>query len=264
MSTPLDTARNDVTKSNFAEWYLLQKLPIRRIAHRLSCDPKTVKRYLLQFGIQLRSREEAYACRIITRSAGRPRYPKHDFNGPVALKAYLIGFRLGDLSVYRGSPGPFCQTIEVRGRTTQQSQVQLFKELFGPYGHVTQCRPDRDGGIHLIAYVNRTFDFLLPKHDVVEPWIRANATCAAAFAAGYIDAEGSFHLTTSSTGLRKAAFAVATQDHQILTWMHQWCQVVGVSCPPPKLALRRGTPRPFSLNKDHWILQVSVRTRLFA
>lgn len=256
MTAALIKVRADITKSNLVDLYVSKKLPIRRIAQRLGCDPNTAKRYLLLFGIPLRTPQEAYACRIVTRPGGRIRYPRRDFDGSLALKAYLIGFRLGDLSVYRSSAGPLSRTIEVRGRTTKQVQVQLFRELFEPYGHVYQSHPDRNGGIHLIAYVNRSFEFLLPKHDFVEPWIQADPSCAAAFAAGYTDAEGSFYVTTTRTGLRKSAFAAATQDRQILIWMHRWFKSVSISCPPPKLALRRGTPRQFSLNKDHWILQV--------
>lgn len=262
MTIALSRVRTDITKPYFHDLYIVKKLPIRRISEQLGCDPNTVKRYLLLFGIPLRTREEAYAYRVVTRVGGRSWYSKRDFDGTWAFKAYLIGFRLGDLSVYQSSNGPFSRTIEVRGRTTQQAQIQLFKELFEPYGHVSQSRPDRNGAIHLIAYVNRSLDFLLPKHDVVEPWIRSRASCATAFAAGYIDAEGSFYLTTSRTGSRTATFAVATQDCQILTWMHQWFRAMNIQCQPPKLSLRRGTQRRFSLNKDHWLLRVTRKDAL--
>ena len=263
MSIALIHTRPDITKPHFTELYVLKKLPIRRTGEYLGCDPQTVKHYLRLFGIPLRSRKQAYACRIITRAGQHSHYPKRDFDGTQALKAYLIGFRLGDLSVYRSSAGPFCRTIEVRGRTTQQAQVDLFKELFEPYGHINSTNIDRNGGIYLVAYLNLSFDFLVPKADVVEPWIQADAACAVAFIAGYLDAEGSFHITASTrTGLRKSVCAVATQDYEILTWMHRWFRSAGIRCQPPKLSLRRGTPRPFSLNKDYWILQVPRKDAL--
>lgn len=262
MAEPLTATRTDVNHETLSELYIAQKWSAKRVARHFQCDPNTVRKYLSFFGIPLRTRREAYACRPFTWSPARLRHNKRDFDGPLSFKAYLMGFRLGDLTVYQSSLGPNCRTIEVRGRTTQHAQIQLFRELFEPYGHIYQSRPDAHGGIHLIAYVNRSFDFLLPKQDAVEPWIQADPACALAFSAGYIDAEGSFNITITRTGLGKSVFAVATQDRQILQWMHGWLRSVGVPCPPPKLALRRGTPRMFSLNKDHWILQVARKASL--
>lgn len=262
MTLALISTSTEINELNLKELYLDKKLSVRRVGEHLGCDPNTAKKYLLLFGIPLRTRSEAYACRLLTRAGGRTRHAKRDFDGTPAQKAYLIGFRLGDLSVYPASSGPFNRMLEVRGRTTQQAQIKLFRELFEPYGHVAQSHPDSNGGVHLIGYLNRSFDFLLPKQDLVEPWIQANASCAAAFAAGYIDAEGSFYVTRTQTRLRVGAFAVASQDYHILTWMHQWACSLGISCRPPKLAIRRGTPRQFSLNKDYWIFQIARKESL--
>ena len=50
--------------------------------------------------------------------------------------------------------------------------------------------------VHRKAVIfQKLFDFLLPKHDAVPLWIRQNPRCAVAFVAGYIDAEGSFHIS---------------------------------------------------------------------
>ena len=248
--------RHDISKPLLQKLYHRQKLSSVAIATRFSCDPTTILNHLRSFGLSVRTLHDASRYKTFSTFPGRITYPKRDFDGDQAHKAYLIGFRLGDLTVRPVSGGSYSQTLEICSRSTRPEQLQLFRRLFDGYGHLYESRPDQHGAVGQICYVNRSFDFLLPKQDTVEQWIRVDPRCAVAFAGGYIDAEGSFYITTTPTQLRKSMFAVATQDRQILTWMHQWFQSVGITCPPPKLALRRGTPRPFSLNKDHWILQV--------
>jgi hypothetical protein len=249
-----------VSASILNELYWNQKLSSLAIAKRFSCDPATIRARIRSYGLRLRTRQEAYLYQPYTLPR-QSRYPKRDFDGDNARKAYLIGFRLGDLTVNPSSNGPYSQTIEVKCRTTQPEQIRLFKRLFAGYGHFHQCT-DRHGAVYLICYLNRSFEFLLPKRDLVEPWIRQNGVCATAFAAGYIDAEGSFHLTTTRTGLKKAVFALASQDRAILSWFHEWLQSVGVRCQPLKLSIRKGTPRQFTLNKDYWVMQVHRKDAL--
>jgi len=253
--------RTDITKSLLQELYCDKKVSSYTIARRLSCDATTIRNRLRHFGLPVRTPKESYCYRTFTRVPGRTFYPKRDFDGDAARKAYLIGFRLGDLTVNLSSDGPYSQTIEVKGRTTRPEQIHLFKQLFASYGHFHQCT-DRHGAVYLVCYLNRSFDFLLPKRDLVEPWIRENRICATAFAAGYIDAEGSFHLVTTRTALKTAGFALASQDRAILSWFHEWLQSVGVRCRPLKLSIRKGTPRQFTLNKDHRVLQVHRKDAL--
>lgn len=246
---------DDAMKLLLQELYIKQKLSSSAIAKQLSCDPATVRNRLRALGLPVRTQREAYQYRIFTRFPGRIIYPKRNFDGDTAHKAYLIGFRLGDLTATVCS-GPYSKTIEVKGRTTRSEQIRLFRNLFSGYGHLAQRQPDRHGAVHLTCYLNRSFDFLLPKQDGVEPWIGRDPRCAAAFVAGYIDAEGSFHISTKKTGLKKAVFALASQDREILNWCYRWFQSIGVECPRPKISLHRGTKRMFKLNKDYWILQV--------
>ncbi len=206
----------------------------------------------------------SFACdkRLFNKFPGRILYPKRDFDGSAAQKAYLIGFRLGDLYVTKVSNGPYCQTIQITCRTTKFVQIRLFRRLFQEYGHLYECKPDKQRAFGLTFYVNRSFDFLLPKQDHVEAWIQENPECAAAFAAGYIDAEGSFHLVKQKSGLSKAVFALASQDKNILAWFHSWFMRQQILCATPKLAIPKGTLRQFRLNKDYWILQVHRKDAL--
>ena len=254
--------RHDISKPLLQKLYHRQKLSSVAIAKRFSCAPTTILNHLRSFGLSVRTLRDASRYKTFSTFPGRITYPKRDFDGDQARKAYLIGFRLGDLPVRPVCGGSYSQTLEISSRSTRPEQLQLFKQLFDGYGHLYESRPDRHGAVGQIHYVNRSFDFLLPKQDAVEQWIRDDARCAVAFAAGYIDAEGSFHIVQTKTGLRKAVFALASQDRRILHWCHDWFQRVGVRCQPPKLAIPQGTPRTFSLNRDYWILQVHRKDAL--
>lgn len=251
-----------LTRALLQELYVEQKLSSSVIAKRFLCHPTTVRNRLRRFGLPVRTLLEADRYRINTRSPGQIKYPRRDFGEGAPQQAYLIGFRRGDLTAKLSNNGPHAQTIEIQCRTTQFPQAQLFKSLFAEYGHIHESPPDRHGALYLTAYVNRSFEFLLPKHDSVEDWIRGNHECAVAFAAGYIDAEGSFHTYRAKTNLIKSAFAIASQDRNVLCWMHEWLLAVDVPCPPPKLSIPKGAPRQFSLNKDYWILQVHQKRSL--
>jgi len=67
-------------------------------------------------------------------------YEKRPFSGSLEEKAYMIGFRLGDLNVYK--PYKNSQIYVVRCHTTLQDQVEVIQSLFSPYGGVKICQSD--------------------------------------------------------------------------------------------------------------------------
>src|SRR4029078_8451083 len=114
-----------------------------------------------------------------------------DFSGDLTEKAYLVGFRQGDLHVALEG-----NTIVVKCTSTRSEQVELFRLLFETYGHVftdeaTLARRRRQS-IGMMARINRTFDFLLPKQDLLPEWVRDSEETLFAYFAGYVDAEGYF------------------------------------------------------------------------
>ncbi len=95
-------------------------------------------------------------------------HPRHSFSGNQAEKAYLIGFRLGDLNVRMDLPTS--KTIHVRCGTTIPAQVDLIRGLFEPYGHVN-TRKGTIGETQVECHLDMSFDFLLPKEDRVPDWV---------------------------------------------------------------------------------------------
>src|SRR3989344_7759058 len=104
--------------------YHVKGLSTYSIARRLQCSAGTIENRLEEFHIQKKSN-----------SLARMKYQKKDFDGASTDRAYLIGFRIGDLNVYKTSPK--AETIVVRCHTTQKEQVDVLKQVFGSFGRVS-------------------------------------------------------------------------------------------------------------------------------
>lgn len=90
---------------------------------------------------------------IKTRGNLHRKFHKHDhkfpFSGNCEEKAYLIGFRLGDLNAYHTS-----QVVVIRGSTTKPAQAKLIERLFKYYGGVKTTLAKR-GTIEQCIYFAR-------------------------------------------------------------------------------------------------------------
>lgn len=158
-------------------------------------------------------------------SASRMKYRKFDFSGNLAEKSYMLGFRLGDLNVYQTSK--LSELIVVRCNTTQEVQITLIKNMFSRYGKVTISIGKKYTNIN--CFLNKSFEFLLPKSKKVPTWIDSDDQFIAAFIAGYTDAEGNFILNQ-----KRARFKIDSYDEDILKWMTdrlmKWDILVKIRC----------------------------------
>jgi len=107
--------------------------------------------------------------------------------------------------------------------------------------------------------MNSTFSFLIPKVDDVPDWIRSSNSYSLAFAAGYIDAEGSFFVTGAA-----GRFSISSYDRNIIHWLHDWFIESGIECRPPNIAGHAGALRPNGsiYKKDVWALHVDRKKSL--
>ncbi len=165
-----------VTKEQLEHWYFELHMTSIEIAEQLGCNDRHVREMMSKLGIKLRGKSEAAI-----------EYPCQPFSGDLAEKAYLIGFRLGDLNVYKDMAGS--HRISVRSSTTVKEQIDLIRGLFEPYGHV-HFRKGTIGETQIECRLDSSFEFLLPKEDCIPEWVQENDDCFWAFAAGYTDAEG--------------------------------------------------------------------------
>lgn len=139
----------------------------------------------------------------------KPRYKRSDFDGTLEEKAYLIGFRLGDLCIRKTHPNS--PTIRASTNSTKKEQIELVQKLFHRYGHVKVIGPDKNGATNVRAFLNNSFGFLMPKSGV-EAWILKSKKYSLAFFAGYVDAEGCFSINYR----KQPVFAINSQDKEIM------------------------------------------------
>lgn len=280
----------DLPENLAREWYTEQQLSIAAIAQRLGCSETAVRNKLAQYGIKrrmpwahnavklskdelhqlyeeegftLEAIAEAYDCSAATvsrkmsklgiqaRPPWRTRYPRHSFSGDPLEKAYLVGFRLGDLTVRQAE-----LSIEVITTTICQEQIELMHELFDCYGHVYEHRKP-DGRVFMQVRLNKTFGFLLPKKDCVPDWVLASDEWFFAYLAGYIDADGSIRIV----GNHSARLDIQSYDSgfQKDTWKQLTAQ--GFSLSEPTVVVAAGYINVVGImrNKDTWGLNVHRR-----
>lgn len=234
----------DISCEKLRTLYIEKQLTFAEIAKQYQCSPVTIHKRLKACGIQARpSGGSVYE------------YPKRDFDGSLYEKAYLIGFRLGDLHVEVGN-----WAIRVRCTSTHHEQIDLVRELFEQYGGIWISEPKTRRGTGITAHLNRSFDFLLPHEDEIDQWILNDDDLFAAFWAGYVDAEGSFIVSGN-----RAYFKVDSGDKGIL---HQaWMRFVnlGLEFPEPNLVRASGTwisQFQLSSQRDLWRLATEKKATL--
>ena len=229
------------------ELYLEKRVSASAIARRVGCSRQHVVNRLGELRIPLRSLADACT-----------RYPKVRFNGNAIERAYLIGFRTGDLHVKRLNSGG-C-TIWVETASTRAEQIQLFLKLFQPYGHCWVGGLKKSGARGVHALVDESFEFLLLKPNRISPEILRSRQRFAAFLAGYVDAEGHFGVYDSGPVL-----AIQSYDRDILVQIFRELRRLGIPCLRPWVAALPGTltnRNGYSNKKTVWRLSVARRQTL--
>lgn len=229
----------ELSKRELRNLYLKRKLSSPVIAKKFNCSPAFVRNKLREYDIPVRSLQEALPL------SNKPHYQRYDFSKNMEEKAYLIGFRSGDLYASRLSQ----ETIYVSMNSTKRAQHNIFKSLFSKYGHVWEGQPNRIKVVSTGCRLNNTFGFLLDKKDLINSWILKRPNCFAAFLAGYSDAEGTFCLCKG-----KGVFSIRSQDKNILRQIRSKLIKLEIFLRPPQIVRRKGTRdiRGTISNKDIW------------
>ncbi|MEK9178428.1 MAG: hypothetical protein AAB801_01460, partial [Patescibacteria group bacterium] len=194
------------------------------------------------------------------------KYKKTDFSGNPIEKAYMIGFRLGDLNVYN-----LKNIVQVRCSSTIRQQISLIRKLFSNYT-VPKTRKSLDKKYKIpktdiVCLLNKSFSFLIPKEDKIPNWILKDRTLFFSFFAGYADAEGCFyfHKPGKSGKTKIAGFEIQTQQKNIIWQLWKNAQKHGVIAPLPKISVKAGYQRPNGNknNKDMWRIEVARKDSLW-
>jgi hypothetical protein len=174
--------RIKLTKKFLEKVYLKQKLSTWGIEKKYGVSRSTVFTALKRFDIPTRTIAQSHIL-----------YPRNNFSGDLLEKAYLIGFALGDLRV-RNHNKKLSETISIACGSTKQAQIDLIESLFTSYGRVWIGQKNQRGVINIEAFVNKSFDFLLPAERDYQ-WCSLRKKHFFAFLAGFTDAEGSFFIS---------------------------------------------------------------------
>ncbi|HEX9721998.1 MAG TPA: hypothetical protein VGA53_01915 [Candidatus Paceibacterota bacterium] len=231
----------DLTKERLQNWYLVQKLSTWEIQKRYGYPRGTVHRKLREYEIRRRSYSESHIV-----------YQRKDFDGSLQEKAYLIGFRIGDLRARRKG-----DTIHVDCASTKESQIKLIESLFRKYGHIWTGKPNYHGATQIEANLNLSFKFLLSKKT--PRWIFRSKNYFAPFLAGFTDAEGCISL---SDGM--AYYVLGNYNYHLLFEIHNQLIKLGIQCPKMILSQTKGYVGKdgYGHNEDYLSLRISRKVSL--
>jgi len=240
--------------------YETKRLSLYQIAKIYGCYPSVIFNKLLKYEIQRRNLSESIKLTNETRceniAKAVTKYPKKDFSGSFLEKAYLIGFRLGDLHVRKNKYG---KTIFVQTWTTKTEQIKLMKKLFSKYGHILILKRKNDNNNGFTCYLNLTFSFLLIKEDKIEDWILKNNDYFLSFFGGYIDAEGHFGVSKNY-----GSFSIGTYDKNIIHQIYEKLIYMDIKTPEPRINVKAGytDKRGVITHKDLWGFKIRRKKEL--
>lgn len=231
----------EISKEELEELYVKRGLSTWEIEKQFGVPRGTVYRRLKKAGIILRNIAVSHII-----------YKRKDFSGDLAEKAYLIGFRLGDLRVRKASKTG--ETISIECGTTKEEQLDLVKELFQDYGPVWISKKNRKGARNIGANLSMSFSFLLSKF--AESWLFDKEEQFFPFLAGFTDAEG--HIGCSK-GL--ARYSLGNYDIKLLKRIREALFKFGVECRKISISKRKGRPTTegYTYNADYAILEIGKK-----
>jgi len=236
--------RNDISKKLLEDLYLKKKLSVQKTATLLKAGLNTIKRKLKTYNIKTRSVIEA-----------NTKYVKLPFSGNLKEKAYILGFRTGDLSVIKTG-----NCIRVVGGTTHPAQVKLIKALFEKYSKITmhegRIKSDDRKFWVLSCSLDKSFEFLLEKPQEIPKWILNDNNLFYSFLAGYADAEGYWGIYRKNHGngiyskKMKVRFQILSGDKIVLNQLYKKLKEFGFH-PNFLLSCKSGYHKS---NKDLYVL----------
>lgn len=237
------TPRVHVTKSQLEKLYLQEKLSTWKIEKALAIPRGTVYRKLIEFSIPVRDRSDSHVI-----------HRKKDFSENPIEKAYLVGFRIGDLGVRKCYVNS--KVICVATGSTIPAQIALVKKLFKRYGYVW-IKEAANKKINTYVMLNQSFTFLLSKE--FPTWAAQDKATFFSFLAGFSDAEG-----TISAARGMAYYSLGNYDSALLHLICRNLQKFGIACNKPLSDRRQGqlSSQGYPYRANYWTLRVSAKKDL--
>ena len=243
----------DISEKILKYLYKKCKFSHKQIAKKFKCSKSAIEKLMNKYKIKSRSLSESQMI-----------YTKSNFSKNLTEKAYLVGFRLGDLYIK-----PVKLQIQMSCSSSRYNQIILIKSLFERYSTVIITRKRIIKGKRIWdirCLLNKSFKFLIPKKDNIESWILKNKKLFVSFWAGYIDAEG--HIFTKiykNSKTSYSGFEVQSYDKNILLQSWQKLNELGIKCRKPKINKLKGYTQKNGLinRKDLWRLGIYNKEDLY-
>lgn len=167
-----------VNISDILDGYVRNK-SIRALSREYGLERGKIRQILSAHGVRILTNDEAIQHANL-------KYPKVPFSGKAKDKAYLYGFVLGDVHVFKRSKF----TLRAITHTTRQCFVDLFLDVFSPYGKVNLRVTKNENERGLWADLDyASFCFLDRNKAKLPTWI--NESNFLHFLSGLIDSDGS-------------------------------------------------------------------------
>jgi LAGLIDADG-like domain len=237
-----------ITDKTLKHLYLKKRMSSRKIAKIYKCSYSYIDTRIKMLNILRRDLASAH---IVTKRAS--------FSSNRYEKAYLIGFRIGDLrarKIYKNS-----ETILIDCGSTKPNQILLIKNLFKKYGRVWISKPKTNGKTQIEISVNQSFSFLLPKYPLFPNWTMKNRRIFLNILAGFIDAEGSFFVSNDKSA---TAFSLGNYNKPILKQIDGMLKEEDFNTRIFKGVKKGYTGKDgYSHSQDYWMLTINRKSDVY-
>ena len=171
---------------------------------------KTLNEVSRELGISISTARKHLTRQIQLRPSSEPLYRRVPFSGSEAEKAYLMGYRAGDVNAFQDS----ALTVTARVSTTHQSMIDMFRATFAHHGHCTMI-PRRvfltGYDWQVKVYLDNSFRFLIPKTTALP----TNPALLYVFMAGFNDSDGCWS-ASDKHGKTTFSFDLTSRSHELL------------------------------------------------
>lgn len=235
--------RVNISKEQLENFYIMKKLSTWKIEKETGIPRGTIHRKLKEFKIETRDRSTSHII-----------HEKFNFSGDLIEKAYLIGFRMGDLGVRKQYPNS--KTICVASGSTINEQIELINNLFKNYGKVWISK-SKNNKINMQIILNESFEFLLSKD--YPDWVNQNKETFFSFLSGFTDAEGNIGVYNNM-----ARYSLGNYDSKTLLIIHKKLNQYAIECLKPYPDKRKGklNSQGYAYKQNYWHLRIHNKEQL--
>ncbi len=225
------------SRKELIDLYKNKKLSTWKIEKLYGYSRGTIYKKLVEYDIKTRDRAESHIV-----------FPRKNFSGDLIEKAYLIGFKLGDLGVRKIYPNS--KTICVASGSTIQEQIDLIQKLFKKYGK-TWMQKTKNNKMNIQANLNESFDFLLNKN--FPEWVSSDEKYFFSFLAGFTDAEGCISLNKKID-----YYSLSNCNKKLLNKIKNNLNKFDIRCKKLIFNKRKGktTFEKYKFNFDYWSIRI--------